>query len=354
MNNFQRFIAAVNGTDFPSLTWKVASKVTQAQDEKKWLTNRSRGIGGSDVGPIMGVSPFTSARQVYLNKTGQFTDAMEPSDAARERMHFGHVLEPIVASEYIRRNKNNGVKAIHEVGATLCMKDAPWALANIDRLVEYEDGELGVLECKTAGEYSKDDWENGDLLLTYIYQLQWYLKVLGLKKGAFACLVGGNKFFHYDVFADETLQNILFDRMYDFWFNNVQKLVEPTMTEVDTEFANNAYADVIKGSEIALDKDENGDDIGAEDLCELIHNKSRKIKELEREVEAAKNQLKDMLKEHEFGVTASYLISWSPRNQKRVDTNRLRTEYPEAYEACLKPISFRAMSVKEVLPDDEI
>lgn len=157
----------------------VYSTVRQEDDEAAWLAARTRGIGGSDVGPICGVSPFTSARQVYLNKTGQYTDAMKPGEAAQERMRFGHLLEPVVADEYAHRAKDE-IKAIYTVDATLCHKDFPWALANVDRLIEYADGTLGILECKTTSEYGKDEWDSGEILMTYIYQLNWYLWILGL------------------------------------------------------------------------------------------------------------------------------------------------------------------------------
>ena len=59
----------------------VFSTVSQAEDEEAWVKARTRGIGGSDVGAICGVSPFTSARQIYLSKTGQFDEALKINDA---------------------------------------------------------------------------------------------------------------------------------------------------------------------------------------------------------------------------------------------------------------------------------
>jgi predicted phage-related endonuclease len=44
-------------------TCKVFSTVSQQEDEAGWLAARSRGIGGSDIGPICGVSVFTTARR---------------------------------------------------------------------------------------------------------------------------------------------------------------------------------------------------------------------------------------------------------------------------------------------------
>ena len=61
---------------FPNV--QIVSTVSQQEDEKEWLSVRTKGIGGSDVGAICGVSPFSSARQIYFNKTGQFEDALTP------------------------------------------------------------------------------------------------------------------------------------------------------------------------------------------------------------------------------------------------------------------------------------
>ena len=318
----------------------VYSTVRQEDDEAAWLAARTRGIGGSDVGPICGVSPFTSARQIYLNKTGQYTDAMKPGEAAQERMRFGHLLEPVVADEYAHRVKDE-IKAIYTVDATLCHKDFPWALANVDRLIEYADGTLGILECKTTSEYGKDEWDSGEILMTYIYQLNWYLWILGLEKGAFACLVGGNKFYHYDVWRnDELLNETIIPAAKSFWFDNVLKLQEPLMQASDTDFANTLYSSVVKNSEKTLDSDV------ANDLARTVFECKVQIKEITSTMEEAQNRLKDMLQDTEIGYTKDFTVKWSPRSQTRVDTDLLKTNFPEIYAQVQKKIEFRAMSVK--------
>lgn len=323
---------------------KVYSTVRQEDDEDAWLKARTRGIGGSDIGAICGVSPFTSARQIYLNKTGQFTESMKPGTAAQERMHFGHLLEPIVADEFARRElvgEYNNLKLI-TVGATLQHKDYPWALANIDRLIINEAGEpWGILECKTTSEYMNEEWESGEILQSYIYQLNWYLWILGLERGCFACLVGGNKFYTYTVFRnDDLIYNTLLPAAEKFWNENVLALKEPEMQSTDTDFANQTYSDVVKNSELVMEDDTSND------LAETVFNCKAQIKELTKIMEEAQNKLKDRLKENEIGYTKDYTIKWSPRSQKRVDSDRLKKEYPEVYQDVLKTISFRAMSVK--------
>lgn len=323
---------------------KVYSTVRQEEDEDAWLKARTRGIGGSDIGAICGVSPFTSARQIYLNKTGQFTESMKPGAAAQERMHFGHLLEPIVADEFAARElvEDKAHLKLVNIGATLQHKDYPWALANVDRLIVDTDGRpWGILECKTTSEYMNEEWESGEILQSYVYQLNWYLWILGLERGYFACLVGGNKFYIYPVYRnDELINEVMLPAAKKFWNENVLALKEPEMQSVDTDFVNQTYSNVVKNSELVMEDDT------ANDLAETVFNCKRQIKELTSIMEEAQNKLKDRLKENEIGYTKDYTIKWSPRSQKRVDNDKLKKEYPEVYQEVLKTISFRAMSVK--------
>lgn len=316
----------------------IVSTVAQSEDEKEWLAVRNKGIGGSDIGAICGVSPFSSARQIYLKKTGQYDEATQQSSESSERMLFGHLLEPIVANEFARRTG----KLLVEAGATFAHKDYSWMRANVDRLIVDDDGvPYGILECKTTSEYNNDDWESGDILMSYIYQLNWYLHILDLKYGAFACLVGGNKFYHYEVFRnDDLINDVLVPKATEFWYDNVLALKEPELQAGDTDFANNTYAEVEKNSEITLTGDTENE------LAGVVFECKAKIKELESTMEEAQNRLKDRLQDHEFGYCRDYTVRWSPRKQTRIDQDRLKKEFPDVYEKCKKEISYRVFTVK--------
>lgn len=322
-------------------TCRVFSTVSQEEDEEAWKAARGHGIGGSDVGAICGVSPFTSARQIYLNKTGQYPETFSPSTASVERMRWGHLLEPVVADEFANKT---GAKLV-SLGATMQHKDFPWALANIDRLIVDDDGKpIGILEVKTTGEYNNDEWEEGDILLSYIYQLNWYLWILGLERGAFACLVGGNKFYYYDVFRnDELLNDTIIPTVKKFWEENICKMVEPEMQATDKDFANSIFSTVVKNSEKKLD-----DDV-SNDLARTVVECKAQIKQLTATMEEAQNRLKDRLKDVEIGYTPDFTIKWSPCAQKRVDSDVLKKNFPDVYEQCLKRIEFRKMTIKGVV-----
>lgn len=317
-------------------TCNVWSTTTQQEDETQWLKDRTKGIGGSDIGAICGVSLYSSPRQVYLSKVGMYEDSFAP--AAIERMRFGNLLEPIVANEYSKRTGDK----VCTCPATLVHSAYPFAIANVDRFILDEAGlPIGVLECKTTGAFNKDAWEDADIPISYLYQLQWYLFVTGLKEGAIACLVGGNTFYHYKVPRnDELINNVMLPAAANFWYNHVAALKEPPLSSVDKEFVNEKYAEVQKSKEIFF-TDETLDGLAA-----TIIDCKRVIKETEDTMEQAQNRLKEQLKDNEIGYTKNYIIKWSPRRQTRVNTDVLKERFPDVYLQCQKIIEFRVMTVK--------
>ncbi len=47
----------------------------------------------------------------------------------------------------------------------------------------------GILEIKTASEYLKQEWDNGNIPDYYYVQLQWYIYIMNLDFGYFATLI---------------------------------------------------------------------------------------------------------------------------------------------------------------------
>ena len=321
---------------------KVFSTVKQSEDEQEWVKARTRGIGGSDVGAICSVNQYATARTIYFKKTGQYTEPEggEFSPAAIERMSFGHILEPIVCDEYCKRSG----KKVATSPATLVHKDYSWAIANVDRFILNEEGEpIGILEAKTASELMAKDWESGDLPLSYLYQLNWYLWVCDLKYGALACLVGGNKYYYYEITRnDELLENEILPKVLKFWHHNVANLIEPELdgSLAATDLVNELGKDCKRNSEIMIEQPE------VNELVETFVECKAKIKELEKIMDEASNRIKDHMREHEIGYTADYTIRWTPQTQNRIDSEYLKINYPEIAEKCMKQITFRKFLVK--------
>lgn len=321
---------------------EVLSTVSQDEDEGQWVRNRSLGIGGSDIGTICGVNKYSTARLLYFKKTGQYEDSssFEFSEVSKERMAWGHKLEPIVADEYMARTG----KRIVICPATLRHKKQPWRLANVDRIIVDENEKpIGVLEVKTTDARMIKDWENGDIPVSYIYQLQWYLDIVDLDYGCFATLVGGNQFVMIEVMRNKELLAEMVEMGDKFWNYHVKLLIEPPISgeEADGDFLKEQYGDVVKDSEIVLAEDEDAE------LAEFIVESKAQIKSLEKQVKEAAHKLQNKMQNNEIAYTTNDLtIKWSPQSQNRVDTDRLKIEFPEVYDKCRKIIKFRKFTIK--------
>lgn len=74
---------------------------TENLTEQEWLAYRRRGIGGSDVAAILGISPFRTARDLYDDK---LNIALAVDDAGNwVALEMGHLLEPLVAQIFTKK-----------------------------------------------------------------------------------------------------------------------------------------------------------------------------------------------------------------------------------------------------------
>lgn len=185
------------------------------------LEARKSGIGGSDVAAILGLSPWKSKHELYLEKRGEI-EAEDISE--KEIIIFGNLLEDVVASEYSRRND---VK-VQRRNDMIKHPKYPWMLANIDRKVV---GRKKGLECKTADKFTRGKWgEDGsdDIPDDYRCQSEHYMIVTGLPEWDLAVLIGGNEFRQYHLQQDKELSELLIEQEAMFW-DAVQKGVPPLM-----------------------------------------------------------------------------------------------------------------------------
>ena len=187
-------------------------------DRESWLRERRRGIGGSDIGAILGLSKYRSPLDVYLDKIGE-ADEEEISDA----MYWGTMLEQIVADEYARRTGSK----VRRVNAICVADDAPWRRASVDRIVA---GQRKILECKTAGSHMTGDWGpsgSDEVPDVYRAQVAWYQHVLNYDDADLAVLIGGRDYRIYHLPRDRGLEQLIVHAAAKFWLEHVCKKIPP-------------------------------------------------------------------------------------------------------------------------------
>lgn len=309
----------------------VLAKITTADMSRdEWLDARRAGIGGSDVGAIMGFNQYKSAYQVFLEKTGQYHEEVD-----NEAVYFGNALEDFVAQEFAKRTG----KKVRRLNKMLVHPEHDFMLANLDRVVV---GERAVLECKTASEYVKEAWEGEEIPASYLCQVHHYLAVTGFEKAYIAVLVGGNKFIWKEIERDEEFIQILIDREKDFWENHVIKDVAPPIdgSDATNELIKKMYPQD-DGTAIMLTKD---DDV----LLDAIDSISSEIKALEQQKKEYENQLKLKLENATEGHSQRHKVTYKTVVSNRVDSKRLKVEVPDVYEKFIKPSSSRRLTIKKL------
>lgn len=316
---------------------------TKDLSREEWLQYRRKGIGGSDAAAVAGLNPNSSPTAVYYDKTGD----IEPAELyevnkhggfkdGKEAVYWGNIHEDTVAREFMQRTG----KRVQRRNAMLYHPDHPFMLADLDRVVI---GENAGLECKTAGEFLKDDWIDGEEVPEqYFMQCQHYMAVTGADKWYIAVLIGGNKF-HWDVIErDEEIISHLIKIEAEFWQGVLnQQPPELDGLDVTKDVLDEMYpAESVEDEAVDLPSDV--EKLIAE--LDSVKENEKAIKERKKEIE---NNIKAELGSNKKGFVADYQVSWSAVNGTKFDKKSLQVEHPEIYKQYVVSNPYRRFSIKK-------
>lgn len=190
----------------------------------EWLQERQLGIGGSDAPVILGVSPWKSAYELWLEKTGPVV----PESATTPDILRGKALEPMIADIYSRETG----RALVDICAPFVSEKYPFMRGNIDRLIPRggpAGDREGVLEIKAPRSQTFSRLKREGLPDYVLVQLQHYLTVTGLSWGSVAVFSADAwELIHFDVPADPALAEILVEKEAEFW-HHVETGTQPAI-----------------------------------------------------------------------------------------------------------------------------
>ena len=185
---------------------------TASLNRGEWLEVRKGGIGSSDAAAAVGLHPYKSQLQLWMEKTGRDSalPVVDPNDD-QSPMYWGTLLEPIVAAHYTRRTGHK----VRRVNAVLQHPEHSWMLANLDREVTGA-ADVQILECKTAGIHGSRLWRDG--VPEYVQlQVMHQLAVTGKQAADVAVLIGGQELQVFRIERDEALIEQLIALEQQFW-----------------------------------------------------------------------------------------------------------------------------------------
>ena len=306
----------------------IKERIPVNRDE--WLKQRSKGLGGSDAGAVMGLNPYKSAYSLWAEKTGQISNVVEENEAIR----LGNDLEDYVAKRFAEQEN----KKIKRSSYCYQSKEFPFMRANVDRLIV---GENAALECKTANPFKDGDYSNDIIPPTYYCQCLHYMAVCGFDRMYLAVLVFQKGFYTYVIDrgneAVEADIRALIKAESEFW-----KLVEDgTAPDID---GSESTAQTLK----QLHKDELKtvfDLTEYDEKLDEIQELKEQQKELKTRQKTLENELKEILINCDYGQSSVYNVSAKVTTSNRFDTDKFKKENLKIYNSYKKETQTQTLRI---------
>jgi putative phage-type endonuclease len=295
-----------------------------------FLKNRMKGLGGSDMGAVLGVSKFKTPVDVFLGKMGQkqiFTNDLP--------LKFGTYMEAFVCNEYEARTQRSTIRHNRQ----LTSDKFPYLVGNVDRLVVPEGKRIAAtpqgriitdrgMEAKTASAYGGADWgdEGSDEVLPeYRIQCEVYMMLTGCSMWDLAVLIGNHAFKVYEMKSDPELSLMIREAAIEFWEKYVLTKTPPPPTcerDVARLFPNSREGRKLQA------------DVQMRKLFEQLKASRAALAGAEAASEAVEVAIKAAMGDAEELVDGSdVLVSWkSSAGRRSIDSKVLKAKYPEIFK----------------------
>ena len=290
--------------------------------------DRTKYIGGSDIGAILGLSKFKTPLEVWMEKTGKETKQLDSLP-----LRFGSFAEEFVASEYARATSS---ELLHDESIYIHPTHS-FMSAHIDRFI-LGDG-VGsppnrILECKTANPFARGEWgEPGtdQVPMSYLCQCIWYMAITGIEKCDLAVLFGNSDFRIYEIARDPELEALVIEKALHFWNQYVLKdIPPPAQTEGD-------YQTLFKKTDPSKTIEANPKTV---ELIRQLQSLSAQSGDVDEQITHIKQHIMNEMKEAEvLSFQGNVIATWkAPKPSFRLDSKRLEQEEKGVFERFKMPV----------------
>ena len=291
------------------------TKVLGYDNEDDWHELRAKRIGGSDIGAIIGVNPYKSIVDVYVDKT-------EGSNfKGNELTHWGHMLEGTILKEFSNKHKE---LIVYEVPYSV-VND--FLIANLDgALKDKETGDYGVLEIKTTSLWNKKDWEDDVIPQYYYAQVQHYFMLTGYKFAYIAVLIGGQQYKEFKIERSEEDINLIRNKATEFYQENLLKKIPPMPDGSD------AYMNYLKQKALEIENNEVRELPEFEEIAIRIKELARQKKLIEDEDKLLKEKILHKMIEEKTLKAVAGKHKFNINERKTPDIEKMAKENFEVME----------------------
>ncbi len=185
---------------------------------------RAQGIGGSDMAAVLGIDPYKTRYQLYLEKIG--ADLAPVADSLTTLR--GNLLEDPIAQLYIAKKRTQGEPIkLRRRNQTFRHPDYEFLLGHIDRDVvgERRGVEIKQVSWRMAREWGADG--SDQVPDHYLVQINHYLLVTDYEAWELAAFIGGDELRIYHFERDPQWDSLIIQAGDDFWHNHVKPRTPP-------------------------------------------------------------------------------------------------------------------------------
>ena len=184
------------------------------RNRRVWLAKRRKVLGATDAVAVLGYSKWATPLDVWLAKTGRYTDDTIGDKYVVQR---GNLLESLIVAEWSRRND----AALIDFPPLLGHPDHPWLAASLDA-VGTIDGYQTPCEAKAVTWRAREDWWDESVLVPdqYAAQVLVQLAVTGLDVAHICADVAG-EFRQVQIERDRDFEAWALPALADWWQRHV-------------------------------------------------------------------------------------------------------------------------------------
>lgn len=310
-------------------------------NEEDWLTLRTKGIGGSDIGAVMGLNKYKSPLQVYKEKVEDYK--VDLSDNANVKK--GKVLEELILTQYVQPYFGKMGYMVQKPEFMMINSNYPYFRANVDgigkNLTGVGDDHI-IIEIKWVSEYAEVNWNGSEYCgvpASYYAQVQLYMLVTGAQKAYICALFDKNWEMHYYMIPRDELFIAKMKTLGEKFYNiNMTMHIPPRIDVVlDKEDAVEAIKTLPKPT---IDDDE------MTKAVEKYIEVNAKIKELESYKSKINSLILEMALEGKRPSDHSHSVKMSVVTSKRFNSTRFKEEQPILYEQYCENSSSSRTTIK--------
>lgn len=296
-------------------------------NEDDWLALRTKGIGGSDIGAILGLNSHSSPLKVYKQKVEGYKEDLSDNVFIKK----GKELEDLILTNHV---KPYFAKLGYEVGKPQFMiinSDYPFFRANVDGIAFKKGGDFKtniIVEIKWVSEWAEVNWNKPEycgIPPSYYAQVQLYMAVTGASSAILCALFDKNWEMNYFIVPrDDAFISNMISKGRDFYqYHMLMKMPPKPSYEVDKEDVSEA----IKAAPKTLTPNK--------DMTRYIETylaNAEKIKKAEETQAKLKDEILYLANEGFCPDESKHKVKTSVITSRKFNVTKFKEENPELYE----------------------